>query len=254
MIVRRWLQGAILVMVACANIQAQEADFRIETDLLDAGKPKPIDQSVTLFADGVAYDYSRDFPKRVMIVDATNNRISLVDSERKVQTRINLQELSSGIASAKQKLMQTTGGPEQIEDAMTSDFDEQRSVVWTGQKLIRYEAKLQPVTDKQVAVQYATFADASAMVNAWQSKGKSPPPFARLRLNQAVVERDSIPSEIKRTVFLGQRQSTMVSRVHSTFSLSSEERKQIEQFNAMLLTYPTVSLAEYNSTTNAVNR
>ena len=252
----RFVQGAMVALL-CSNVSViakQTADFRIETDVMEAGKAKPIDQTVTLFSGGSAFDYSRATPNQILVVDAINNRIALLDSQRQMQTRINLQELRNGIESAKNKLLQAEGGPEKIEDAAQTSFDPTTGLISIGKRFIRYDAKLQQPASPEFAVQYATFANASALMNAWQSRGSAPPPFARLQLNQAISERESIPSEIKRTVFAGGREVVMVSRIHPTYSLSAAEKKQIEQYNTMLLSFPSVSLANFNGPANAQNR
>lgn len=244
----RFVQGAMVALL-CSNVSAiaqQTADFRIETDVMEAGKAKPIDQSVTLFSGGSAFDYSRETPNRILVVDPINNHIALMDSQRQIQTRINLQQLQSGIESAKNKLLQAEGGPEKIEDAAQTSFDPATGVISIGKRFIRYDAKLQQPASPEFAVQYATFANISALINASQSRGSAPPPFARLHLNQAIGERESIPSEIKRTVFAGGREVVMVSRIHPTYSLSAAEKKQIEQFNTMFVSFPSVELAKFN--------
>ena len=244
----RFVQGAMVALL-CSNVSViaqQTADFRIETDVMEAGKAKPIDQSVTLFSGGSAFDYSRETPNRILVVDPINNHIALMDSQRQIQTRINLQQLQSGIESAKNKLLQAEGGPEKIEDAAQTSFDPATGVISIGKRFIRYDAKLQQPASPEFAVQYATFANISALINASQSRGSAPPPFARLHLNQAIGERESIPSEIKRTVFAGGREVVMVSRIHPTYSLSAAEKKQIEQFNTMLLSFDPVDLATFN--------
>lgn len=244
----------ILLSLSSQVVAQQLADFRIETDITEPGKARPIDQSVTLFSGGLAYEYSREAPQRVMVVDASNNRIIFVDSQRQIQTRVNLQELQAGIESAKNKLMQTTGGPEKIEDAAQTSFDSNSGILSVGKRFIRYDAKLMQPPGPEYAVQYANFANASASINAWQSRGSAPPPFARIQLNQAVIEQQAIPSEIKRTVYAASKETVVTSRIHSTFALNSEEQKKVEQFNAMILTYPTKTLAEFNSPAATVNR
>ncbi len=244
-----------LTLSSTSFVAAQQtADFRIETDLMEAGKAKPLDQSVTLFAAGVVYDYSRETPNRIMVVDSINNRITFLDSQRQIQTRINLNELQSGIESAKNKLLQVPGGPEKIEDATKVNFDAATSTISVGQKFIRYDAKLEASATGEFAEQYAIFANVTSLVNAWQSAGNAPPPFARLQLNQALSERKAIPSTITRTVFAGSREVVMISRIHPTYSLTAEEKQKVEQFNAMMLTYPTKTLAEYNNPASTVKR
>lgn len=244
-----------IMICTATHLEAQQsADFRLETDLMEAGKAKPIDQTVTLFANGIAYDYSRETPHRVMVVDASNNRITFLDSQRQIQTRVNLNELQSGIESAKNRLMQVPGGPEKLEDAAKLSVDPSSGVITVGQKFIRYEATAESPSSPQFADQYAVFANVSSLVNAWQSHGTSPPPFARMQLNQTLGDRKAIPTTITRTVFAGSRESKVISRIHPSYSLTAEDKQRVDQFGAMILSYPTKSLAEYNNPASPVTR
>jgi hypothetical protein len=256
------VRGLILAVVCLPSaaitqtaLMAQSSDFRIETDVMESGKGKPIDQSVTLFANGVSYEYSRETPNQITVIDTIENRVILIDTKRQVQSRVNLQELQAYIETARKQFAQTASGAEKLQDAAETSFDENTQVVSVGKRFIRYDAKLQQQKNTAVAENYANFADASAILNAWHSRGKNaPPPFARMQLNQALRERAVIPSEIKRTTFAGKSESSLTSRIHITDSLSPSEKKKLEQYSEMILTYRTVSLAEYNNPNPPLNR
>jgi hypothetical protein len=151
-------------------------------------------------------------------------------------------------------MLQVLGGPEKIEDAAKVSFEPTTNTISVGQKFIRYDAKLDGSANAEFAEQYANFANVTSLLNAWQSAGKAPPPFARLQLNQALSDRKALPSTITRTVFASSGELVMISRIHPTFSLTADEKQKVEQFNAMIYTYPTMSLAEFNKTAPAVKR
>lgn len=244
-----------VINFACFASTAQQiADFRIETDVLTADSPQPIDQTVTIFKDGIAYDFSRETPHRILIVDSINNRIALLDSQRKVQTRLGLSELQGNMESARQQLLQSSGGPEKLQDAAESDYDAGSQMLSVGKRFMRYEAKLQKSQSPEVATQYSAFASASALVNAWQARGSTPPPFARLTLNDQLQRHQVIPTEITRTIFVGEKRSVVTSRIHLTYKLGMDEVKLVEQFVAMQVSFPSVSLAEYNNSGSKLNR
>lgn len=245
----------IIVAVACLTSYclhssaalAQSSDFRIETDVMESGQAKPIDQSVTLFSNGVSYEYSRESAHKITIVDSIENRVSFIDTKRKVQSRHNLQELQAYIETARKQFAQAAGGAEKLQDATETSYDSATQTVTAGKRFMRYDAKIQQPANPAIAEHYASFANASAIINAWQSRGSAPPPFARLQLNQVLREKAAIPSEIKRTIYVGGRENSLTSRIHVTYALAANEKKQIEQYNEMNVSYSPVNLAEYNN-------
>lgn len=229
------------------------ADFRVDTDVLEPGQNKPIDQSVTLFVGGVAYEYAQAAPERITVIDAQQNRITFIDTARQVQTRVNLQELQAFMESAKHKFA-AEGGTDKIQDAELISFDPNTRTAQVGQRFIRYSAKLAQPPQSSFAEQYASFANASAMINAWRSRGSSPPPFARLALNKLARQHQCMPTEITRSITVGQSESSLISRLHATYQLTNHELEQVKLFDSMLLNYPTLTLAEYTNPSPALSR
>jgi hypothetical protein len=245
------------VIPCCQSAYAQQAsptEFRIETDLMEPGKGKPIDQSIALFGPGVSYEFSRETPHKITVINSIENRVIFLDTQRQVQSRVNLQELKAYIDTARNQFTQSPRGAEALKDATITEFDAASNTVSAGKQLIRYEAKIEQPDNPQVSDVYASFANNSAILNAWQSKGAAPPPFARLQLNQAVREKAAIPSEIKRTILTGGKAESLSSRIHITYTLAASERKQIEQFNEMISSFASVALAVFNAPNQKINR
>lgn len=222
-------------------------DFRIETDVMEPGKGEPIDQSVTLFSGGVSYEYSQRSSNEITIIDPVEDRVIFLDTQRKIQTRVKLREIMAYIETARTQFAQTAGGTEKLADAAESGFDPSTQLVSAGKKFIRYEAKIQQPANMSIASYYAAFANASAVLNAWKARGNAPPPFARLQLNQVLREKSALPSEIKRTIFVGPSESSLISRIHVTYMLTESEKNRLEQFNEMIRNYSAVTLDEYRT-------
>jgi hypothetical protein len=193
------ITGACLVVSLLATEGlGQSTAFRVETDVFASGQLKPVQQTLTLFKGGVAYDFSRDEPHRIVMIDPVRGRIRLIDSSEEVQTEIDLPQLVALMNSARKELA-TSEMAVYIQDAEKVKQDGNRITV--GEKVLRYEATLQTPKEADIAKQYAEFADASAMLNAWQAR--NPPPFARLSLNASLADAESLPEEISRTALLG---------------------------------------------------
>jgi hypothetical protein len=244
----------MLCLFSAQGRAQQSVDFRIETDVLEPGKAKPIEQSVVLFVGNVAYEYSRQSPQRITIIDQTANRITFLDTQRQVQTRVNLRDMVDEMERAKRDYAQTADGAEKTEDGAIVSFSDQQDAVTVGKRFIRYDAKLQIPTEAAIAQQYADFANVSAIISATKSRGSLPPPFARLNLNEVLRQKLAIPTEISRTVSIGDKKNVLLSRLHLTATLVESERKTVEQFNTLLLHCPTLSLAEYQHPAPALAR
>jgi hypothetical protein len=229
-------------------------NFRIETDILLADRAEPIHQSVTIFQNGVAYDFSRVEPHRITVIDPQENRIVFLDSERELQTRINLEELFEFMKRARQELAKSSLAAS-LEDSETVDVDLERNVISVGKNYCRYVATLQQPELPAIAEQFASFANASACINAWQSPDRSPPSFARLKLNELVLESRSLPVEITRTLFNARgHEQTVKSRIHANWNLSPEDERLAEKFTAMLLVYPSMEVGEFMATKRMLQR
>ena len=226
--------------------EASAADFRIETDVTQADHPKPLQQSVTIFRNGVAYDFSRDQAHRVTVVDPANNGIIFLDSEKEIQARINLQQLHEFMQQARKELAASSMAAI-LEDANLVEVDSAANTITVGQQHCRYEAKLQQPEQAGMAELYAAFADASACINAWKSPDRHPPAFPRLRLNQSIREQQAIPYEITRTTtpFSGGQQQVLSSRIHANWQLSAQDIQRADQFDAMMLSYPSVDVSRW---------
>ncbi|MBX3419971.1 MAG: hypothetical protein KF752_00300 [Pirellulaceae bacterium] len=236
----------LLLCAALANCQAQDngSSFRIETDVMLTGQAQPIQQSVTLFHNAVAYDFSRDNPHSVIVIEAAHNRIALMDSQRQVQTRVNLQELKQFIDQAQQRIPESSLAPA-IADSQQVSVN--GSIVTVGRQFVCYQATLQSSTSSAADL-YADFADASALLNAWRAPDRNPPPFARLQLNQLIREHRGVPIELTRTTkFSSKPHEELKSRLHINWRLSTEDGKQIEAFRQMLEQYPTLELAQFTN-------
>ena len=240
--------GALLVICSFAETAtAQLSDFRVETDVLVPNEPKPVQQTLTLFKNGVAYDFSRDEPDQITMVDPIRMRIVLLDAERKVQTQVDLSGLNALMDSARNQAA-TTGLSIYLEDARTVGFDADTKKVTVGAKVLRYEATLQEPREAKMAAHFAKFADASAYLNAWRAA--SPPPFARIALNQAIAEQTALPDEITRTTFIRDKdqvvgEHVVKCRLHSNWRLSKDDELQIQEIGKMLVNFATLSNAEY---------
>ncbi len=236
----------VLVAVGCfSNVgSAQMNEFRIETDILVPSQTKPVQQTLTLFQNGIAYDFSRDEPDQITVVDPERKRIVMIDGQRQIQTHIDLTWLNSYMESARVEAANRPGLAKFLEDSKVIEFDKSTETFTVGSNVLRYAATMQFPSEEAVAIQFARFADASAYLNAWRVN--SPPPFARIALNEAVARQGAIPEEITRTTYVTDQERVVDNhvlkcRLHPNWKLSKDDYARIDDIGRMLEKYQTVS-------------
>jgi hypothetical protein len=246
---RLGIWGAILLISAAAAHSAvaddtttiQQVGFRVETDVFFGDQKAPEQQTKTLFSGGVAYDISFNDPNQITMIDPQRDRIILMDKARKIQTRIDLKQLHEFIDAARKQAQASQLGAYIDSDDKVEVADDGIGV---GDGVLHYHATLQQPRDGQMAMQYAKVADALAMLNGWRS---GVPPFARLRLNQAVAEQKSLPEEITRTSGTEKQANIVRCWLHTNWRLSRDDEEQIAEIGKLLVTLETVSVSDFYS-------
>jgi hypothetical protein len=243
------IAGALTMICSVAfNATAQQNDFRVETDISIPEEPKPIQQTLTLFKSGVAYDFPRNTPESVTLIDPARQRIVLFDKKRQVQLQINMSEFNTYMDSAAAEASASPKLAPALLDAKLVSFDPNSKTVSVGEKMLRYEATLQePPSDTTIAADYSQFANISARLNAWEES--SPAPFARMALNAEIASKNALPDEITRTAFVlrGSKKIEQVikCRLHVNWRLSKDDETQISEIGKMLVSFKPVSVAEF---------
>lgn len=242
MICRVSMVLTMLALTTIADTVGAQTDFRVETDLFHGDDKKPFHLTVTLFSDGVAYDLPRDPKGVITMVDPKRARIILFDPSREIQSLVQLNELKQLISNAQQGANGVLAKIIRDAKVVPSEKSDELSV---GEALISYEATLQqPGANEDVAIQYAIFADAVAMLN-----GRDPAalPYHRLVLNQAIADKKLLPKEIKKTVKLGKRPQVNRSILHLNTVLSKDDKAKINDIGIMLATYKLTTQKEFFS-------
>lgn len=240
--------GRILLMAACTIVPqlivdetaAQQTGFRVETDLFLGSESKPFHQTVTLFSGGVAYDFPRD-DSVVTMVDPKRGRIVLLDVGRQKQTEVDLVDVEKLVESGRNTLL---ASPETA--VLVSDGDKVRfegDKVIAGGELLRYEATLQQPENPQVALEYRTYTDALTRLNAVHNPTALP--FARLSLNYAALEKQSLPKELTRYQSSARGQQIVRSILHANWRLSLDDKAKIAEIGRMLVSFESVSQQEF---------
>ena len=245
--------SVVLVAFAwtCPFVQAQE--FRMDTEIFVEGEQEPVAKTLTIFADGIVYDFLLDDTKEMTMFDQTHSRIVLLDPERKVKAELSTDAILAFIAKMKARL-DDTQRRYLIGAGMELDTEPNDWIKLSNDRVI-YRAQGVRPKESSATLQYRQFADWYARLNAMRLGNL--PPFARLRLNAELAERGLIPQEVERTVVLKrgltESKETLRSRHSTNWRLSQTDRKWIDRVGTYLSVFQTVPFTQYVQQTDTAN-
>jgi hypothetical protein len=216
-------------------------DFRVDNAIYaDAGK-EPTSQSTTIFYNGIVYDCMTK-PAETVVFDKASNRFVVLNMARKVRTQLTTEEVATFVdrlrplaAKSSDPLVQILADPKFQEST-----DENTGEVTLHSPWITYRLTLTQGTEPSIVKQYHDFCDWYARLNALLIPS-SRPPFARLVVNAAMAQRQSVPSQILLTLTSGkgatQERTTIRSEHRWTRTLTpadldrvAEIRKSVDEF------------------------
>lgn len=230
----------------------QQPGFRIDTDIHFGNEKAPSKQSLTLFSEGVYYDFSKDDPNAITMIDPQRNRIVLLDGKRNIQTTIDMDELSKYVESAKQQA--TTPDLKLLLKASEEVvFDDKTNECTVGIKQIKYIATTQKPPESTIAQQYAEFANWSARLNAVYPPQR--PPYIRMRLNDELASRGFLPAKIDITTTLASGKATNARcRLLALWLLSTDDKSAIKSVGEKLAKYSKLDPSKYFAEQLSMNK
>ena len=96
--------GAVFFLVWCSVTIGMAQDFRIETDVFLDEEKEPVVETLTIFTNGLVYDFMLTGTEEVTLFDRDRNRLVLMDTERKVKTELTMDSILSFVAQMKAQL------------------------------------------------------------------------------------------------------------------------------------------------------
>jgi hypothetical protein len=242
---------ALLLLASTAAAQT----FRMETDVIEGSAKTPFCRVLTLFTDGLAYDFltlenSGDKGKttEITVFDIPNGRVVMLSPDRSVKTVVSLEELLKTTTDLKVNIKESDKlfhfaahpkfdvkfSPEAKELALRSD-------------IMTYIVKCAKAESAGAARTYQEFADWSARLNALRPGNL--PPFARIELSREIAQRDFVPAEITRTIVvpatLRNRKQELLTRHHVNWILSSTDHARIQRVAQQIGDFKTVPFQEF---------
>jgi hypothetical protein len=247
---------SLAVVVAALPWTAAGQDFRVDTEMFKNQDKAPIVQTLTIFSEGIVYDFRLTEPLEALVFDPRNGRFTLLDETRKVKSTVTTQELldfslalETQAAKEKDRLFAFCAVPqfETTEKEVERNGQTHVELRMTG-KPLTYVALGQRPERKEAAQAYRHFTDWCARLNS--TRPGNLPAGARLALNQSLAEHELLPLEISRTIsdYLG-RKLEIKSQHLVNWTLSGEDRKKIDRAADMMATFRAISYDEYRNPT-----
>ena len=236
-----------------ASSRAAAFSFRVDTDVYEEGKGKkePINQTLTLFSDGVYYDLAIDQSRAVTVIDPLGGRIIMLDPQRQLKTTFDTTKLLTYTS----ELKQTAAGNKEVAKLVTaaSQVTElEPNKLRVGDDVLAYEATMQTPKDPSMAAQYADFADWSARLNAILPPNF--PPFVRLELNRQIALRQQLPEAIYRIAKHGKHTVVYRSQLMAIGLLSTEDVNKVQMVGEMLQKCKEVEKEAFFNAQAALNK
>ena len=250
------------LLAVCAGsplLAAEDRGFRVESEIFANGGEQPVARSLTLFRDGIAWDFLEPSAAKgggesageIVLHDPARERLVLIDPTRNLKTQIDsirLERLSVSLASWARKsddrLVRWAGGPD-FGEGMTESDD---SIELVGPR-VRYAIKFATPPTAEAAGSYRRFADTAILLKALVRPGGLPP-FPRLAINRRVAAAGGIPTEVSleidsRAAMVPGRAETLrcVHKFHPR--LLAGDLSRIEEAESRVAVATQVELAEF---------
>jgi hypothetical protein len=178
--------------------------MRVESELFADGESEPVARSLTVFRDGVAWDFlelssadAASTVREIVLHDPARERVVVIDPARHVKTEIGfirLERLSVSLAnwarSTDDKLVRWAGGPD-----FAGGFSETEDGLELVGPRVRYAVAHVPAPSPEAAAAYRTFADKAILLKALLHPGGIPP-FPRLAVNRRLEAAGALPAEV----------------------------------------------------------
>jgi len=229
------------VFVACGG-QAHAQEYSISTRVYRLGQALPVATSLTLFQDGVGYDFPANGNGVVTVIDPQNSRLVLVDPRAKKQAMVTMPTLSDFIQQLRDAGMKHPSPDRRImfNPQLAVKNTGNANIVLLASKAVTYRVKGIKPPQTRIADEYLRFLNWSARLNATHPGNM--PPFARIRVNVELLKHGLIPAEGERTIIRGQHSEKLRSTHTAVWSLSAAEKQNIHEVRAHMARLPTNTL------------
>ncbi len=225
-------------------------EFRMENKVYVGSQREPAVETTTIFYNGAVYDFLKK-PAEVTIVEKAENRIVLLDIERRVQTHLTLQEVEAFVERLRRRADEYSdpfvaflAHPE-----FEKSFDPVAGELTLRSRWMTYRVLTVDAERPELAAEYRLFADTLARLNALLNP-KGLAPFPRLVLNAELQRREELPKEVQLTIhpergLLPKKRTVLRSEHLLVRHISEADRTRVQQAVEFQNLFPRVSFEQY---------
>lgn len=228
---------------------AMGEDFRIESEVFQGSSRDPFAENLTLFHDGVVYDFMLTGSEEITVFDPQRGRAILLDPKRKVRTEVQLEQIRNMVEFQRSRI-----DPKQtplLDPRLNTSFDQKSGWLTLASPAVTYQAKGIKPAEPVVVKRYQQFADWHARLNSVRRGSLSP--FSRIKLNEALAKQQLLPEQVKLTLVvpkgLVQKKIQLRSQHIIIWQLSQTDRERIERVGRYLATFEPKTFSEFTGET-----
>ncbi len=226
-------------------------EFRIESQVYMEDAPLPISQNVTVFSQGIVYDFqlsdeSTPRPLEIVIYDSRQRKIVLIDPARTMKHEFHDVRLIKILESVRSKTLEDNRSSFLVKEVYEEEADWSSHSVTLTSPTITYQYVGKQPENVAVLPAYLSFIDVFTQLNA--TDPHKFPPFPRMRLNQSIRQLGWLPSEVKVSIKpngLMKNGLNAKSKHVLINKLSKKDRERIALAKQHWLQFKQVDLVEY---------
>ena len=234
-----------LMIGAATAASAAAVDFGVESKVFDGGDL--VSSSSTLFAAGKAYDRLAE-PDEAIVCDLAAGRVVLLDPRRKLRAEITADAASEFCEGLRRRAR--ANGSDYLKFSADPAFEESldaetQQLVLTSPWL-DYRVRTTAPKDAEALRHYHEFARLQSMVNTVINPGAAPP-FARWKLNEALLQRQLLPEEVvmRRKSLVPGFGKSLRAEHHFNWRIGDAERRPLTVIHVQIAHFQSISVAEY---------
>jgi hypothetical protein len=228
--------------------------FKVES-LVDRGdEANPISLSTTIFSEAKAFDFLKD-PREVTIIDWRGNRVILLNPCHREEAELSFDAILRLHERVQSRARQERDPRQRFaaDPDFAIQFDQAKDTLLLTSPWLTYRITTRSDIDPAIIREFLRFSDLMARVNCLLVQG-SRLPNPRLKVNQALAERNLFPVEVRLIAaprnfleWLPGRQSVVRSTHTLVVGLTEEDRAQIDQAEKWTHEFRRVNFIDYQA-------
>lgn len=242
-----WLAGLLAVVLARPALAVD--GFRVDNRVFYQDQREPVCQSSTIFADRMVYDFL-DKPAEIFVLDRPHEQFILLDTDRRISTRIAMQDVVSFTDQLRQRaesqrdpFLLFLARPE-----FQQHLEPSSGTLTLSSSCMTYHVEASAPADPTVIPLFREFSDWYVRLTPILDP-TARPPFARMQLNEALERAGLMPRKV--TLTLTPRKGLMAKRItvrseHEVVGrLSEADNDRLVQVQQFVTIFNPVGLEQY---------